>query len=106
MKEPNNLQEGLALFEHDFQLEKSYLNLDADVTIGYEEAFILIMRVVEELLAKDFTRLINCLYRLDVLEDKLKIALSESNKNPASVITEMIIEREIQKAETRKRHKP
>lgn len=106
MTDLNDLKAGLALFEKDFQLEESYLNLQANKSFQYDEAYILIMRVVEELLAKDFNRLINCLYRLDVSEIKLKSALAESNENPASIIAEMIIERELQKVETRKKYKP
>ena len=106
MNSDSNLREGLVLFENDFQLETSYLNLKERQDIRYDEAFILIMRVVEDLLAKDFSRLINCLYRLDVSEHKLKEALAASSDNPASVITGMIIERELQKVETRKKYKP
>ncbi len=105
MTNDSDLREGLILFENDFQLESSYLNLKEREEIRYDEAFLLIMRVVEDLLAKDFTRLINCLYRLDVSEQKLKEALAASNDNPASVITGMIIERQLQKVEMRKKYK-
>ena len=100
-----NLKAGLVLFENDFQLEKSYLDLEGREEVQFEEAFLLIMRVVEELLSKDFSRLVNCLYRLDVSEEKLKEALAASNDNPASVITQMIIEREMQKVETREKYR-
>ena len=105
MNDESNLKESLVLFENHFQLDPSYLNLFAKESIRYDEAFILIMRVVEDLLAKDFSRLINYLYRLDVSETKLKSALAESNDNPASMITQMIIEREMQKVETRKKYR-
>lgn len=106
MKNLNDIKEGLALFEKHFQLDASYLDLQSKESFRYDEAYILIMRVVEELLVKDFNRLINCLYILDVSEVKLKSALAESNENPASIIAEMIIERELQKVETRKKYKP
>ena len=104
MNNNKDLVRGLMLFEKDFQLDKSYLNLEKNQHITYEEAFLRIMRVVEDLLAKDFKHLINVLYRIDVSEEKLKEALAESTDNPASIITKMIIERELQKVATRKKY--
>lgn len=104
MSKHNDLISSLTLFEKDFQLEKSYLNLDAQGEIGYDQAFLMMMRVVEDLMTKDFNRLINILYRIDVSEEKLKEALALSNDNPASVITKMILERQLQKVEIRKKY--
>ena len=95
---------GLALVEKDFKLEKSYLNLSERSDIAYDQAFLLVMRVVEDLMAKDFNQLINVLYRIDVPEEKLKEALAITNDNPASIISKMIIERELQKVATRKKY--
>lgn len=104
MSDSKDLIQSLGLFEKDFQLEKSYLQLENRQDMAYDQAFLLIMRVVEDLMTKDFNRLINILYRIDVSEEKLKEALALSNDNPASVITKMILERELQKVETRKKY--
>lgn len=104
MSEHNDLISSLTFFEKDFQLEKSYLNLQAHEEVSYDQAFLMIMRVVEELLTKDFNRLINILYHIDVSEDRLKEALALSTDNPASVITKMILDRQLQKVETRKKY--
>lgn len=104
MSQHNDLISSLTLFEKDFQLEKSYLNLDAQKEVGYDQAFLMIMRVVEDLMTKDFNRLINILYRIDVSEEKLKEALALSNDNPASIITKMILDRQLQKVATRKKY--
>lgn len=104
MSNSKDLISGLTLFEKDFQLEKSYLNLEERKEIAYDQAFLLIMRVVEDLMTKDFKQLINVLYRIDVSEEKLKEALALSTDNPASVITKMILERQLQKVETRKKY--
>ena len=104
MSNSKDLIQSLSLFEKDFQLEKSYLELESREDMAYDQAFLLIMRVVEDLMAKDFNRLINILYRIDVPEEKLKEALALSNDNPASVITKMILERELQKVATRKKY--
>ncbi|OEK03682.1 hypothetical protein BFP97_00515 [Roseivirga sp. 4D4] len=85
-------------------MDKSYLKLEERKDIAYDQAFLMIMRVVEDLMAKDFNRLINILYRIDVSEEKLKEALALSNDNPASVVTKMILDRQLQKVETRKKY--
>ncbi|MFT6872505.1 MAG: hypothetical protein ACJAVN_001516 [Roseivirga sp.] len=104
MSEHSDLINSLTLFEKEFQLEKSYLNLQAKEEISYDQAFLMIVRVVEDLLSKDFNGLINVLYRIDVSEEKLKATLALSNDNPASVIAKMILDRQLQKVEIRKRY--
>ncbi|KYG75833.1 MULTISPECIES: hypothetical protein [Roseivirga] len=104
MHNPKDIKQGLKLFEKDFQLDKDYLQLANKKDYTYDEAFLSIMRVVENLLAKDFPQLVNALYRIDVSEDKLKEALAASTDNPASVITKMIIERQLLKVEFRKKY--
>ena len=104
MHNPKDIKQGLKLFEKDFQLDKDYLQLANKKDYTYDEAFISIMRVVEDLLAKDFSQLVNALYRIDVSEEKLKEALATSTDNPASVITKMIIERQLLKVEFRKKY--
>lgn len=104
MPQSEDIKLGLQLFEKDFQLESEYLQLSEKKEFTYDDAFLKIMRVVEDLLAKDFQELVNVLYRIDVSEEKLKEALATSVDNPASIITKMIIERELLKVEFRKKY--
>lgn len=104
MPSPKDIEQSLTLFEKDFQLDKSYLNLSEEKEYSYDQAFLKIMRVVEDLMEKDFERLLQVLYRIDVSEEKLKAALAASTDNPASVITKMIIERELLKVKFRKKY--
>ncbi len=104
MSGSKDIHQSLALFEKDFQLDGSYLDLSNESEFTYDQAFLKIMRVVEDLMEKDFERLIQVLYRIDVSEEKLKAALAASNDNPASVISKMIIERELLKVEFRKKY--
>ena len=77
------------------------INTTANTT---EEFKAQLVNVVEELLQKDFPRLIHVLYRLDVDEAKLKAELKNNQSNrTAELITDMIIERQMQKQEMRKR---
>jgi hypothetical protein len=57
---------------------------------------------INELIQLDFQKLISILYRLDVSEKKLKTLLEESSTTDAGyIITELIIERQIQKIKSR-----
>ena len=63
-----------------------------------------LVNVVEQLLQKNFPRLIHILYRLDVNEAKLKAELKGNQSNrTAELIADMIIERQMQKQEMRQR---
>ena len=58
---------------------------------------------INELIVNDFQRLITILYRVDVDEKKLKRILKENiGKDAGEIIANLIIERQIQKLETRK----
>ena len=61
---------------------------------------------INDLIKNDFQRLVAILYKVDVDEDKLKrILKEEAGKDAASIIAKLIIEREIQKIESRERFK-
>lgn len=58
---------------------------------------------IQVLIDRDFQGLLNILYRIDVSEDKAKLAFTTSN--PADEIAKLIIERELQKVATREKYK-
>ena len=60
---------------------------------------------INELIDKDFNKLVNLLYRIDISEQKLKIALQNQDKTISSgkTIAKLIIERQLQKLEFRKK---
>ena len=59
-------------------------------------------KIVAYFLDNDFERLLNAMYRLDINEEKFKMAISGSDVNTMSQkIVELIISREIQKMKTR-----
>jgi len=100
----NDIKASLVLFEIDFQLDHSYLALEKQDTFTYDQAYLKVMRVVEDLLERDFKTLINVLYRIDVSEEQLKKVLAEASDDPAAIITDMILKRELQKVETRRKY--
>lgn len=60
--------------------------------------------IINELINKDFDRLVGILYRLDVNEQKLKELLAQNQLSDAGlIIAESIIERQKQKMASRKK---
>ena len=58
--------------------------------------------IINNLINADFEKLVNILYRIDVNEQKLKTLLKENDgKNAASIISNLVIERQIQKIKSR-----
>ncbi|MEO5968268.1 MAG: hypothetical protein ABIP68_03450 [Ferruginibacter sp.] len=60
---------------------------------------------ISHLLANDFEKLIYILYRIDVNENKLKATIKENPSRPEYVIAKMIIERQIEKINSREKNK-
>lgn len=62
---------------------------------------------VNELLQHDFQKLVFLLYRIDIDEDKLKGLLNQhAGEDAAVIITDLIIERQIQKIRSREQFRP
>ena len=61
---------------------------------------------VNYLINHDFEKLVNSLYRIDVNEEKMRYLLEQTEgENAASLIAELIIERQLQKMESRQQNK-
>jgi len=59
--------------------------------------------LINELINKDFHALVQLLYRIDVDEKKIKVYLNQNtNKDSAPLIADLIIERQLQKIQSRK----
>jgi hypothetical protein len=57
---------------------------------------------IDYLIANDYEKLLQVLYRIDVDESKAKKSLIEaSDKNPSEVLADLIIERLLEKAKSR-----
>jgi hypothetical protein len=63
-------------------------------------------QIIRSLLYKDYNRLINILYRMDVNEKKyIQLFKDLPSDKIAEALADLIIERALQKAETRKKYK-
>jgi hypothetical protein len=87
-----------------FEIDEKFL----PATNNEEEKFrafrLLLIRRLDELIHHDFEKLKWILYRIDVSEKKLNAALMNSEQDAATVMADMIIQRQIEKAESRKKH--
>lgn len=63
----------------------------------------LLIQRIDELIRTDFEKLKWILYRIDVSEKKLSEALKNSEADAATIMTDMIIQRQMEKAESRKK---
>lgn len=62
--------------------------------------------IISYLLDKDFNRLLNAFYKIDISEQKFKeILASVSSDKLANKLAKEVIQREMQKVETRQRYK-
>jgi hypothetical protein len=75
--------------------------------ISLDELHIRLSEFLNELIQKDFQKLIRLLYRIDISEAKLKQLLQQpSNEDASKIIAELIIERQIQKIKSRQLYRP
>lgn len=65
-----------------------------------------LIKAINDLILHDFDQLIYILYRLDIPEAKLKALLAEHpQKDAAKMIAALIIERQLQKQQSREKYK-
>ena len=93
------LKKSQQILQNYFELDK--LSEDDD----YQKILDYLTEEVAHLMEYDFERLLYILYRIDVSEQKVKLATAESGLNEAPrKIAELIIQRQIEKVKTRKEY--
>ena len=99
----DDITQASALIRKDFGIESKDLHNHEII----DELHAQLVIVISYLLDKDFNRLLNAVYRIDISEQKLQKALSVDPPNMvAPSIATLILERELQKVETRKKYRP
>ena len=93
----------LQLIQRDLDLPESEINLSHSP--GMKELHSYLTSAIKELLDKDFNKLLNALYRIDVSEQKVSEAINmEAPENIASSLANLVIDRELQKVITRRKY--
>jgi hypothetical protein len=78
------------------------LQLDPGKKISLDQVRAILTGRVDDLINTNFSGLVNLLYKIDIDETKLKKLLAENEDAPA-IIAELIIERQLQKINSRTR---
>jgi hypothetical protein len=87
------------------QINNSF-SLSWPLTLSTEEMRSRLAESINQLIIDDFQKLVGILYRLDVSEEKLKQLLNENkNEDTAAIIADLVIERQIEKLESRRKFK-
>ena len=106
MKNQSNNDSLISLEEKKLAIREVYSQLNKEVSIekniSFGEQFEVLVAYVDFLIQTDFNKLISILYRVDVSEENLKVALQENNNTPISrVIATMLLKRELEKRKWR-----
>lgn len=80
----------------------SSLDLQLAESLSYEELQKRLATEINHLINHEFEKLIFYLYRIDVHEDRMRTLLENNNgENAASLIADLIIQRQLQKIKSR-----
>jgi uncharacterized protein YwgA len=80
------------------------LEIELPVSVSQQELREQLAAHINYLINHDFEKLVFYLYRIDVNESKMKQLLDQTEgENAAALIAELIIERQLQKIESRKK---
>jgi len=81
----------------------SSLDLQLATSLSYEELLKKLSTEINHLINNDFEKLVFYLYRIDVNETKMRLLLDQrEGKDAAELIANLIIERQLQKIESRR----
>lgn len=70
---------------------------------SFDKIRLKLISLINELINKDFDALVRLLYRIDVSEKKIRVVLDQNMEtDSASILADLIIERQLQKIESRK----
>jgi hypothetical protein len=93
-----------SLLPDTIQSIQKYMEMESTPT--NENVLEVLTSSVMYLLLHDMEKLLNILYRIDVNEPKVKAAFAQNNpKLIAPTIAQLILDRELQKAESRRKYK-
>lgn len=102
LSENEQVRQSTMLMRTHFSLEEGFL----EECTTFEQLEQRLTRLINQLLDKDMTRLLNAFYRIDISEDKFKkILTTESPSNIAKTLAQEVISRELKKVMTRQKYR-
>lgn len=97
------LNETVQQIEKDFGMSGMEIKFSGTVDNAYEELFSQIHPHIEKLLKASSEKFYNLMYRIDISETKIKKEVAKAkDKSFSAVITDLILNRELQKVIIRK----
>lgn len=106
MKEDkDNISQLKKAVSSDFYNYKEFSLLAEEDLSTLDEFKIYLTEKISELMVKNFDGMLRILYQIDIDDIKIKDVIHSENKYKASMIADLIIERQIQKIETRRKYK-
>ena len=88
------------------QILNNELAIELPGKISFEELKEYLSEHINHLIQTDFNKLVSLLYRIDINESRLKALLRENkDADTGKIITDLIIERQLQKIKSRKQNK-
>lgn len=104
MDKNENVNDAITLLNDHFDIRQTSLELKNNTLQTYELLRNKLIEVIHYLLSNDIEKLLTAVYRIDVQEDKFKSAMNGENIIFISEnIADLILEREFQKVEYRKK---
>ncbi|MFT5723892.1 MAG: hypothetical protein ACI9JN_001009 [Bacteroidia bacterium] len=98
------LQEVVAQLNKDFGSNLIDIQWDSDKHNPYHDFIFQVKRELGRLLKSEKSTLMSILYRVDVFESKLRVVWTLDHEDQIKKLTELILNRELQKVLTRKLH--
>jgi hypothetical protein len=94
------IKETAAIVQNDFYFEDLKDNLPQTAEDGYQKILEQLSKRIAYMLDYEFEHLMQIFYRIDLNEQKVKQAIT-SAESPSQKLAHLVIEREMQKAQTR-----
>ena len=99
----SNVKEALQIIKKEFDLASNELPVKSNPSIQELHKYLTI--AIGSMLDKEFNKLLNLLYRVDIEESLVAEALHAENPSEvASELARLIIDREMKKVESRKKY--
>ncbi len=90
----------------DFEMFELHVKFSGNAYNAYQELYDQVEPHINELIHGNQQKFLSILYRIDVSEQQIKIAVNDNNTEPfSSIVTDLIIKRELQKVVIRNYYK-
>lgn len=98
------IKETAVVVQNDFYFEDLKENLPQSAEDGYQKILEYLAKRIAYMLDYEFEQLMQIFYRIDLNEQKVKQAITSAD-SPSEKLANLVLEREMQKAQTRLAYK-